>query len=134
VALAMGATGATDITGFGLLGHLTKMAQHSGVDVVLDVESIPVLPGVAELAAAGVGPGGTRRNLEWVVDRVDAGGFDPATLLILADAQTSGGLLFGVAAERAGEAVAELRSGGHPAAAIGSARSGSGGTRLTGSA
>ncbi len=129
-ALAAGATGATDITGFGLLGHLAKMAEHSSVDVSLDAAAVPVLPGIGPLARAGVVPGGTRRNLAWVQDRVDASDTDrdtdPVSVLILADAQTSGGLLFGVAPDRADGVVAALRQKGHPAAMIGRAQSGSG--------
>lgn len=131
-ALTAGASGATDITGFGLLGHLAKMAEHSGVDVDLDAASVPVLAGAEELARAGVVPGGTERNLAWVRDRVDARGVDPAMLLVLADAQTSGGLLFGVAADRAPQAVAELRQKKHPAAIVGGTRAGTGRLNVAG--
>jgi selenide,water dikinase len=131
-ALAAGATGATDVTGFGLLGHLAKMAEHSSVDVDLVVDQIPVLPGAIDLARSGVVPGGTRRNLEWARERVDAGSADGVTLLVLADAQTSGGLLFGVAPDQANSVVDQLRSEGHRAAAIGAARRGSGRIRLDG--
>jgi selenide,water dikinase len=122
-ALAAGATGCTDVTGFGLLGHLTKMAAASGVDVELDVAAVPFLPGTRALAAAGTIPGGTRRNRDWVAPRVDDGGLPELEVLLLADAQTSGGLLFGAAPERAEEAVAHL---GAPAAVIGRARPGTG--------
>lgn len=122
-ALAAGATGCTDITGFGLLGHLAKMAAASGVDAVLDVASVPFLDGTRELAAAGTMPGGSRRNREWVTPWVDAGPFDELDVLLLADAQTSGGLLFGVAPDRAAGVVAGL---GPPAAAIGTVRAGAG--------
>jgi selenide,water dikinase len=125
-ALAFGATGATDVTGFGLLGHLAKMAEQSSVDVSLTANAVPILPGVEDLARAGVVPGGTPRNLAWVDSRVDDTGIDPVAILILADAQTSGGLLFGVAQERAEAAVAELRAKGHPAAIVGGARTGHG--------
>lgn len=119
VALAAGATGATDVTGFGLLNHLGRMAIESGVDVRIDTASVPVLPGARELAAAGVVSGGTRRNLDHVRPRLDPGTVDELDVLLLADAQTSGGLVFGVAPDRAAEAVAELRATGHPAAVIG---------------
>lgn len=130
VALAAGATGATDVTGFGLLGHLAKMAEASGVDVTVDVGEVPVLPGVQALARAGVVPGGTDRNLAWVEERLDPIDVDAVSVLILADAQTSGGLLFGVALARAHDVVSQLQDKGHPAAAIGRARTGTGRIRL----
>lgn len=126
VALGAGATGATDVTGFGLLGHLGRAAGESGIDAVLDPAVVPVLPGVRALAESGIVPGGSRRNFDWVSPRVDVGGHDPVTVLLLADAQTSGGLVFGVAPERADDAVAELRASGHDAAVIGATVAGTG--------
>jgi selenide,water dikinase len=126
-AVAAGATGATDVTGFGLLGHLRKMADASGVDVDLQVDAVPLLPGVRELAESGVLPGGSRRNREWVSDRLDQGRRTDLEALLLADAQTSGGLLFGAAPSAATAAVADL---GAPAAVIGRVRAGSGRIRL----
>lgn len=115
-----GATAATDVTGYGLLGHLARMAEASGVDVAVDVESVPLLPDAHHLALGGAAPGGTRRNLEWVRPRVDfAVDVEPAILLALADAQTSGGLLFGADRGSAAEAVETLREEGHDAATIG---------------
>ena len=129
-ALEAGATGATDITGFGLLGHLRSMAEASQVDVELVASSVPIVPGVADLVAAGFVPGGSRRNLAWVTERLDAAGVDESVVIVLADAQTSGGLLFG-AEPAAAEAAAEaLRSTGHAAAVIGTATAGSGMIRL----
>jgi selenide,water dikinase len=122
-AVAAGATGATDVTGFGLLGHLGKMAAASGVDVELDVAAVPVLAGVRELAAAGVVPGGTRRNADWVGPVLDPGGYGELDVLLLADAQTSGGLLFGAAPDQARAAVSRL---GGAAAVVGVVRAGSG--------
>jgi len=122
-ARAAGATGATDITGFGLLGHLQKMAAASGVDAEIDVDAVPFLDGVRALAAAGTVPGGSRRNRDWVAPHVDPGRRAELDVLLLADAQTSGGLLFGVAPDRAAAAVAEL---GAPAAVIGRVRAGTG--------
>jgi selenide,water dikinase len=119
-ALAAGATGATDVTGFSLLGHLGRMALESGVDVALDVASVPVLGGVRDLAAAGVVPGGSARNRAFVADRLDvADGVDDLDVTILADAQTSGGLVVGVDPGRADGMVAELRSTGHSVAIMG---------------
>ncbi|HEV2375219.1 MAG TPA: selenide, water dikinase SelD [Streptosporangiaceae bacterium] len=117
-ALAAGATGATDVTGFGLLGHLGQMARASGVDVDLDMAAVPFLPGARELAAEGHIPGGSRRNLAWVIDRVDPGPADDLTLTLLADAQTSGGLLFGVDPAQAAEALTRLRATAHTPALI----------------
>jgi selenide,water dikinase len=125
-ALDAGSTGCTDVTGYGLLGHLTKMTVASGVDAHVDVAAVPVLDGVRELVAAGVVPGGTRRNREWVTDRVRTGSFGEPDVLLLADAQTSGGLLFGAEPERADAAVEALRTQGHPAARIGTVERGTG--------
>lgn len=130
VALQQGATGATDVTGFGLLGHLGRMAQASAVDVDVDPAAVPLLPGARELAATGLVPGGSQQNLAWARERLDAGDADEITVLLLADAQTSGGLLFGVAPERATAAVERLRSAGEQAAVIGRARPGAGRLRL----
>ncbi len=126
VALANGATGATDVTGFGLLGHLGRAALESEVDVVIDVASVPILDGVRDLAADGLIPGGSRRNLRSIEAQLDAGSVDELDVLLLADAQTSGGLIFGVDRDRAGDAVAELRNRGHQAAIVGRTGSGSG--------
>lgn len=125
-ALAAGATGATDVTGFGLLGHLGAMAEASKVDAVVDSDTVPVLPGVHELAARGFVPGGTRRNLEWARERVDPGDVRQETLTVLADAQTSGGLLFGADHDRARDAIGELAGAGVDAVIVGHVESGAG--------
>ena len=91
-ALVAGATCATDVTGFGLLGHLHKLCRASGVTAVLDAAAVPYLPGARESYAEGFVPGGSRRNLDWVRPHVDAV-VDDDKLVLLADAQTSGGLL-----------------------------------------
>jgi selenide,water dikinase len=91
-ALAAGATCATDVTGFGLLGHLYKLCRASGVTAVLDAAAVPYLDGARESLTAGFVPGGSRRNLDWVRPHLDAGVPDDE-LVLLADAQTSGGLL-----------------------------------------
>lgn len=127
VAVMLGATGATDATGFGLLGHLRRMANASAVDVHIDASRVPILPGVVELAADGVLPGGSRRNLSWVRDLIDADDdVDETTLELLADAQTSGGLLSGCAPGKSERAVALLSTSGHEVAVIGSGRGGTG--------
>lgn len=93
-AVAAGASAATDVTGFGLLGHLGEMLD--GVGVRLDAAAVPILPGALRFAAEGVVPGGTRRNLEYVSGFTEFGDVDEAGRILLADAQTSGGLLIAV--------------------------------------
>lgn len=92
-ALAAGIRAATDVTGFGLLGHLHKMMRASGTTAVLDRAAVPVLDDVRESMQEGYVPGGSRRNLDWVRPHLDAEGIDDLELVLLADAQTSGGLL-----------------------------------------
>ncbi len=91
-AVATGARAATDVTGFGLLGHLHKMARASGVTAVLDAAAVPYVAGAREALRDGFVPGGSRRNLDWVRPYLDAA-VDDDELVLLADAQTSGGLL-----------------------------------------
>ncbi len=119
VALAGGATGATDVTGFGLLGHLGRAVVESGVDAVIEVGAVPLLPGTRELAESGAMPGGSRRNLAWADDLLDRGAFGELDALLMADAQTSGGLVFGVAPDRVEGALAALEATGHAAAVVG---------------
>lgn len=93
-ALAAGVRAATDVTGFGMLGHLHKMARASGLTAVVDAASVPYLDGARSSLADGFVPGGSRRNLDWVRPHLTAGlAVDPDELVLLADAQTSGGLL-----------------------------------------
>jgi selenide, water dikinase len=91
-ALEAGARCATDVTGFGLLGHLMKMARASGVSAVVDAGAVPYVEGARESLAAGYVPGGSRRNLDWVRPFLESG-LSEDELVLLADAQTSGGLL-----------------------------------------
>ena len=91
-ALAAGVRAATDVTGFGLLGHLYKMARASGVSAVVDARAVPYLDGARESLRDGYVPGGSRRNLDWVRPHLEASVADEE-LVLLADAQTSGGLL-----------------------------------------
>ena len=130
VAVSAGASGATDVTGFGLLGHLGKMVLASSVDAVLDVGNIAFLPGAKLYAEDGVIPGGTRRNLEWVEHQIDAGSYDETDLLLLADAQTSGGLIFGVEKTKSDAVCAELNQSGVPAMVVGETHEGKGTIRL----
>lgn len=107
-ALLAGVCCATDVTGFGLLGHLYKLARASGVTAVVDAGAVPLIEGARESVLAGYVPGGSRRNLEWVAPHLDATGVPEDLLLLLADAQTSGGLL--IAGEIPGATViGELR-------------------------
>ena len=91
-ALRAGATAATDVTGFGLLGHLHKMMRASGTTAVVDAAAVPYLDGAREALRDGYVSGGTKRNLDWVRPSLSAS-VDEDELLLLADAQTSGGLL-----------------------------------------
>jgi selenide,water dikinase len=102
-ALAVGAICATDVTGFGLLGHLHKLARASGVTAVVDASAVSYLDGARKALADGYVSGGTKRNLDWVRPHLDAGDVAEDELLLLADAQTSGGLL--VAGELPGHPV-----------------------------
>ncbi|MDJ0456906.1 selenide, water dikinase SelD [Arthrobacter sp. NQ7] len=93
-AVAAGVRAATDVTGFGLLGHLYKMVRASDVGAVIDLNAVPVIDGAAEALRDGFVSGGTRRNLDWVRPHLDtSSGVTEDDLLLLADAQTSGGLL-----------------------------------------
>ncbi len=107
----------TDVTGFGLLGHLREVLEGSDVAAEISAGAVPLLPGARRLAEADVAPEGSRRNLAGLRDRVEAPGIAEAVLLLLADAQTSGGLLLSVPAAGADALVAALRSGGDTAAA-----------------
>jgi selenide,water dikinase len=91
-ARSAGITAGTDVTGFGLLGHLLSMARASGVSAVVHSGAVPVLDGARESLAAGFVPGGSRRNLDWVRPALHSP-LSEDELLLLADAQTSGGLL-----------------------------------------
>ena len=109
----------TDVTGFGLLGHLQAMLQASGVAARLSSEAVPQIEGAWELVQRGVSPGGTGRNLE-SVDEVTAWGprIDEPMKLLLSDAQTSGGLLISVASEQRDQLLRELASAGVETAAV----------------
>ncbi len=92
-AVDSGARAATDVTGFGLLGHLYKMCRASGVAAQVDAAAVPYIDGARQALAAGHVPGGSRRNLDWVRPHLAAAGMSEEELILLADAQTSGGLL-----------------------------------------
>jgi selenide,water dikinase len=108
---------ATDVTGFGLLGHLRALLEASGQSARLAVSDIPVFPHVRESIANDAIPGGTERNLESVdADVTWESGVTQADKLLLADAQTSGGLLISVDGSRVDDLLAALRSRQTPAA------------------
>ena len=110
---------ATDVTGFGLIGHLAEMAASSGVDVEIAWDDVPLLPGVLECAAAGILPGGVERNRESSADAVTLRkGAAPLALDVLLDPQTSGGLLIVLPAKKAPALVAKLRAAGMTDAAV----------------
>ena len=94
----VGVRAATDVTGYGLLGHLGEMLRASEASSTIRLDAVPLLPGVRELAADGVVPGGTRRNLKSASRFTSFGSTDEADRIVLADAQTSGGLLIAVEA------------------------------------
>jgi selenide,water dikinase len=92
----VGARAVTDVTGFGLLGHLSEMTRGSGVSAEIDSDSVPLLDGVRALVSMGEIAGGTRRNADAVASMVTYGDVPDDLRWILADAQTSGGLLIAV--------------------------------------
>lgn len=115
-ALRVGATCATDVTGFGLLGHASHIARASNVTLRIEYASVPALPGAYEVYDAGARTGGAERNLKYLQERVDWGTASDRVRAILIDPQTSGGLLVAVPEER----VAEYLSLVPDAVAIGS--------------
>jgi selenide,water dikinase len=122
---AMGAapvSSATDVTGFGLLGHLHRMLAASGVAGVVDAGSLPVLPGVLDLARTDVVPGGTKRNHAYVAPHTDWGELTMPEQHVVADAQTSGGLL--IATPEPEGLAAELERRRVPVAEIGEVEAG----------
>jgi selenide, water dikinase len=115
--LEVGADAATDVTGFGLLGHLHRMLLASGVAAEIDASAVPIIEGALDLARSGVVPGGTERNHASVDPHVDWGSLPPPEQLLLADAQTSGGLL--IATREPDALVAALEARAVPNAVIG---------------
>ena len=108
-----GINSCTDITGFGLMGHLRGMARGSNVGAVIDASAVPVLPGVWDLLEKNVVPGGTFRNMNGVDDSVDwEEGISDQQRLLLCDAQTSGGLLIAVTRGKVDQLISELETSG----------------------
>ena len=99
-ALAVGATCATDVTGFGLLGHASHVAKASRVTLRIFVNRVPLLPGARQAADRGVRTGGAERNLEYLEPRVDWGKSSETDRVLMIDPQTSGGLLVALSPDR----------------------------------
>jgi selenide, water dikinase len=117
-ALKVGVSAATDVTGFGLIGHLTGILEASKAGAEIAFDRVPVLPHARNLASRGVVPGGTQRNLE-AASRVEwSPELSLADKYLCVDAQTSGGLLLVVPAENETALLAELREERTPAAAV----------------
>lgn len=116
--VAVGVNACTDITGFGLLGHLRELAAASELGASIEATAVPILPRVLELIDEGVVPGGTRSNEGFMAPHVQWDEeVSPALRTALADAQTSGGLLIAVSEERAAQLIDALEARGSPAAA-----------------
>jgi selenide,water dikinase len=114
-----GVRAGTDVTGFGLLGHLAEVLRASGVAAVLDAAAVPILEGAKEIAAAGHVPGGTKRNFRSIKESVDFGDLPSTDRTLLVDAQTSGGLLLAVPEAALEDLAAALLAAGDFAATIG---------------
>ncbi len=126
---AGGAHGATDVTGFGLLGHAAELARNAGVCLQIRSDDLPLLPGARDYAAAGIVTGGGRRNQRWLLDegmlevRPE---LDPHLLDLACDPQTSGGLLLVLPPERADRLIRLAGARGEPMWVIGDVRDGLG--------
>jgi selenide,water dikinase len=125
--LVVGVNAATDVTGFGLLGHLAELLRASRIGALVEAGTIPLLPDVAKLAADGFVPGGTHRNLEALGDFVRwADDVDEVSRLILCDAQTSGGLLISLSPARCEQLLEELGQRGATGVVVGEVVEGDG--------
>ncbi|MBA3376604.1 MAG: selenide, water dikinase SelD [Actinobacteria bacterium] len=115
----------TDVTGFGLLGHVHELASRSGIRVVLEADALPLLPSALELAEQGVRTGGDRRNRDYAGPHVESHAAGPLEALAY-DPQTAGGLLISLPAERGAVLEATFASRGLIAARVGTAEAGAG--------
>ena len=116
--IAAGARAGTDVTGYGLIGHLAEVAVASGVGALIDHRQVPELPGARQLAEEDVVAGGSRRNLQAAEATVDFGNVEQADRILLCDAQTSGGLLLAIPQDRVDDLVSALGEAGTSAAAV----------------
>ncbi|HEY60836.1 MAG TPA: selenide, water dikinase SelD [Anaerolineae bacterium] len=115
-----GAHACTDVTGFGLVGHLLGMMRGSNTSAIIYMDSVPILPGAFELATSGVVPGGTKNNQDYTAPYVHyAEGITHTNKVLLNDAQTSGGLLISLSADKAHELIAQLGHDGVQTVQIG---------------
>ena len=112
VLVVQGVSGATDVTGFGLLGHGLEMARASGTRFAFEAAALPALAGALELAGAGVETGGAAHNRRFVAPALTVGDVEPALVTLAHDPQTSGGLLAAVSPERLGALRAALDAAG----------------------
>ena len=107
--LEVGVHAATDITGFGLVGHAHEMAAASGVTIELETQAVPLMEKALELAGAGVLTRAHASNLAYLGEKIDVGSADETLVAVLADAQTSGGLLLAVSADRVDRLIEALK-------------------------
>jgi selenium donor protein len=129
--LEFGPAAATDVTGFGFVGHLTQMLGED-LSAEIEFDAIPLLDEAIDLAAQGVLPAGSKRNLDALGDRVDTSNLDEARRAVIFDAQTSGGLLIAIEPQQTNALVAALRSRGvEDAAKVGRLVPGDGSVRVT---
>ncbi len=113
VMMQVGATACTDITGFGLLGHLLNMVRASNVSAKINLPQVPILPGTLDLLNQGVAPGGTHRNLSAIESNVSwTSDISLEDRLLLCDAQTSGGLLISIPKNQLPELISKLEQAG----------------------
>ena len=129
LAVELGARTATDITGYGLLGHGSELARNSEVALRIDLDAVPLLPGALEYARAGVLPGGLNRTRSFLLDEghvTIALGLDADRVALLFDPQTSGGLLIALPPDRAAAFQARSADAGQPCWVIGTVTQGSG--------
>jgi selenide,water dikinase len=119
-AVSVGPNACTDVTGFGLVGHLYQMLRASGLTAEVEAGQVPLLPGALDLSREGVGPGGTERNKNYFGGFVSVSpGVEEAVAELLFDPQTSGGLLLSVAGDKAEAMLNAMASQGVPASVIG---------------
>ncbi|MGH7281415.1 MAG: AIR synthase-related protein, partial [Polyangiaceae bacterium] len=114
----VGVHAATDITGFGLLGHLRNIVAASRCTAVVAFDRVPIIAAASEYVAGGIAPGGTHANLRFLADWVDFGALGKPQQLLLCDAQTSGGLLIAVEEKKAERLVRALSERGTLCAAV----------------